>query len=1396
MSHVTPLPLMDPESSPELGALIDSFLGRFRNGERPRIEDYQDRCPLLADRIGELFPTLIQIESLAASARGHSQGDQSLSAGGNTPSQSDSSAPSFTLSSSPISLPCQLGDYHLFRYVGEGGMGVVYEAERQSLRSRVALKVMHARFRSNPQYLRLFHTEARSAAALHHTNIVSVFDYGEEGDVCYYAMQFIDGVGLDRVIDEARLERGLDTPADRARRHHRAQTVVEGAPSPSTSEDQGDDFALDPAVGYDSAMLPLTQQIQTAEVSTPEPVPDGSAVGSPLVEANEAVAPFILDPERSDTSTSRPLSAAQRKAYFLNIARIGFQVAEALEYAHQRGVLHRDIKPSNILLDGVGNAWITDFGLAKYENAGDLSHSQELVGTLRYLAPERFDGKSDRRGDLYALGATLYEMLTLQPAFQGKNPLEMIDQIAKVPPRPLRKIDPAIPIDLETIVLKAMAKEPQDRFANAQEMADELRRFLDGRPIVSRRINPIERYWRWCKRNRLLASMNAIAAVLTTFIAIGSTIGMLVISNERNNYREKSLELGKTTRSLELARSRADDEARRANAERDRAEQFVYESDMNLAAIGSVREGRDLLDRHAPPAHTGRDRRDLVWRLLWSRGHDPAQTLRTGLNPIATAIDSEGVLSVCDEAGQLDRWRVGDGQYLESMRTGSSECPGTQCISPRGDRMVRAEVLGTRLRLLAVRNGKVCHVIEGQSPVLDAVFSPDGAYLLSLWGDRTARVHEVSTGRIRHEILLSHQGMGPAAISPDGSRVYLGNHRANGDLVEYTLDDGKSRVLQQGRSTVAAIALSPDGDRLALGTLLGELMIWHRQEETMTGLGADDGPLLVRITALCFDGRGTRLAAGCPDGMVAVWELDTGRSISLRAHVGSVESLAFDPVTDLLVTGDSEGIFQCWDLENLDGSIRIDQGQPIDSLATSEQGDLVAVARNTIQLRSAEDGRRLRTFTPVPATVPVTAMSFSRDGRVLASGDADSRIMIWDVEASSQAPERIMGGMPASFYGEERLLHEGAPRSKCAVSTLDFSPDGSRIAVGFGAIFLYVPNYQQVVQIWDVASGDLVKTIGPFENTIVRVAYSGDGTQLTVVCRGGSISRWSTRTWERLALFNEDSPISSADLSLAHQRIALGFFDGQVRCRDLTTGEVLGTGLAHGGITQRVLFFPGDDYLLTIGRSDRTLKLWSLDPGHHLRPMSVVEPQDCSIAALTLDTHQINSFMGLACNGQRLILSGESDTSLIPIDSLEAIDEQRRIAREAAARGSQDHLANDRGATHGEAGATALTSAQEQAFTGRFKLECGLEIRIEHRGDSLVLVTPLDRNVLPIHASSPDHCTVIANGGQIRFEGPGERGWERVRITVDGDTLTANRVATAEMPWLGTAAAASLRPAD
>ncbi len=466
-------------------ALADDFLRRQRGGDRPTLEDYCRRHPELADEIRDVFPVLIRMEDLRSDG----------------PDDSTGGVPVHTATRLE-----RLGDYRILREVGRGGMGVVYEAEQESLGRRVALKVLPDAALSDAQQVLRFQREARAAARLHHTNIVPVFGVGRDEGHHYYVMQFIPGMGLDAVLEELRrLRRGAASaspPAGRGRSDGAvsaaevAEAILTGRFSPAGGADGGPRPGTTLAA---SASAPL------ARPDTLAPKPAESSVVSLPGASADSLARF--DPDRT---------------FFRSVARIGLQVAEALEYANRQGILHRDVKPSNLLLDPRGNVWVADFGLAKAADAEDITHSGDIIGTVRYMAPERFRGRCDARSDVYALGLTLYELLTLQPAFAAADRHELMQRVMSEEPERLRVRVPQLPRDLETIVQKAIDRDPARRYPTAAALAEDLQRFLDDKPIRARRVTAAEQAWRWARRNPAVASLatGLMVALVTGLIGV------------------------------------------------------------------------------------------------------------------------------------------------------------------------------------------------------------------------------------------------------------------------------------------------------------------------------------------------------------------------------------------------------------------------------------------------------------------------------------------------------------------------------------------------------------------------------------------------------------------------------------------------------------------------------------------------------------------------------------------------------------------------------------------------------------------------------------------------------------------------------------------------------------
>lgn len=455
-----------------LGRAADEFTRRLARGEQPDVEEYAERYPQIAATIREVFPALQVMPSIMTEA---GDSDAKGAPAGDTPAVGS------------------LGDYRLVREIGRGGMGIVYEAEQISLGRRVALKVLSFAAVLDQRQLQRFKNEAQAAAQLHHTNIVPVFSVGCERGVHYYAMQYIEGHPLSAVIRELRQLGGLDPRegAPSSERASEATTAARTLPVPYT--------AARPAASGSSA-----------------------AAGLPLQQTTSA----FLETITADGST-------RSRAFFQSLARLAIQGAEALQHAHERGVIHRDIKPSNLLLDAAGTLWVADFGLATMPTDPGLTVTGDLLGTIRYMSPEQALAKRvplDHRTDIYSLGVTLYELLSLEPAYTGRDREELLRQIAHEEPRPLRRVNDAIPRELEVIVGKAMAKNTGDRYGTARDLADDLRRFLEDKPIRARPPTLADRTAKWSRRHRSVVVTSLVLLVLSV---VGLSISTILIARER-----------------------------------------------------------------------------------------------------------------------------------------------------------------------------------------------------------------------------------------------------------------------------------------------------------------------------------------------------------------------------------------------------------------------------------------------------------------------------------------------------------------------------------------------------------------------------------------------------------------------------------------------------------------------------------------------------------------------------------------------------------------------------------------------------------------------------------------------------------------------------------------------
>jgi tetratricopeptide (TPR) repeat protein/WD40 repeat protein/serine/threonine protein kinase len=1124
--------------------LAEEFAERHRRGERPSLTEYTDKYPQWADEIRELFPALVMMEQLkpgTADATGTYAG-ASLSEGQKLE---------------------RLGDYRILREVGRGGMGIVYEAEQESLGRHVALKVLPAHALLDPRQLHRFRREAKAAARLHHTNIVPVYGVGEHDGIQYYVMQFIQGLGLDQVLVELkrlRQAKGLAVGAQDGRTNGQAGPLSAAAVAQSLLTGQ---FTRTAAPAAPAAEEP----------SDPSPAP-AKQPGEP---ASGAADGLRTGPQSSDGSGTQsgssssihlpghpehsPLSDSGRH-YWQSVARIGLQVAEALAYAHGQGTLHRDIKPSNLLLDTQGTVWVTDFGLAKaVADQDNLTTPGDILGTLRYMAPERFLGRSDARGDVYGLGLTLYELLAFRSAFEESDRNRLIHQLTHEEPPPLRRLNPQVPRDLETIIHKAVARDPEHRYATAAELAGDLRRFLEDKPILARRVSLRERFWRWCRRNPAIAGLTATALVLLVAVAVVATVGYVQTSAALR--RERQAQEGAAT-AKEAARIAKEQE--KAAKELEKAAKLRATEETNKAAGARKKYKRYFTD---------------LARQCLERG-----------------------LRLCTQEGKVDEGML---WMARSLRFAPDDEEALQ-------QAIRANLAGWQPRLAG-------HRLRVPQPITAVVFSRDGKVLVTAGGVEAQR-RNPATGVPIGEPLRQSGYIQAVAISPDGKTIVTASPQ-EASLWDAATGKPVGEPLRF-RGAIYSIRCSPNARTVAVcsqdpTTSFPNIQLWDVATRAPIGESIPQ-PAGVPATDFSPDGktlltrnsqelwllnaatgkplgqplRGVYNAVFSPDSRTVLTVQWNGMTYEAQLHavpsgtplgkpfsvVTMYHPLAVSPGGKRVVMSNYQQI-QLWDptTGTAVGEPRQHAANAFYSIFSPDGRTYVILSRQGAQLCDAATGAtlgepfqhtgqvRVAAFHPnshslltaswtssmtkgqyrqwsemhiwnlterfgqtLPCKGPVEAVAFNRDGTRAATACRDGSIQVWDaatgkpvgkplrplhpVRALAWSPDGkylLTGGSnPAGTAGEARLRRAdtgdaiGMPLTHpVTIVAVAFHPDGR--------VFLTAGG-DKSVRVWDTGAPERPTKLLPHRAPVTAAAWSPNGRQVLTVCTDHTLWLWNAAT--------------------------------------------------------------------------------------------------------------------------------------------------------------------------------------------------------------------------------------------------------------------------------------------
>jgi WD40 repeat protein/serine/threonine protein kinase len=655
-------------------------------------------------------------------------------------------------------------------------------------------------------------------------------------------------------------------------------------------------------------------------------------------------------PTVSIAALSTERSGPRGRDFYRQAATLIAQAADALEYAHSLGIVHRDIKPGNLLIDQTGKLWVGDFGLAKMGPDAGLTMSGDLLGTLRYMAPEQAlakHGLVDHRADVYALGATLYELLTLRPAVDASERAEILGQIAFEEPHALRKIDRTVPVELETIVLKCLAKEPGGRYATAGEMADDLGRWLEHRPIIARPVRSVGRLARWTRRNPAIAGLGALASVLLFALVVALSVGIgLILVQKDEIERERGI-----------------------------VRPQLYAATIKLAHQAWEANGlvwfRDLLDRHRGGPE---NLRGFEWHYL-------NHLANGGYNQIAVFTGHTGAAE-CLAFSPLGRLLASGGSDGTIRLWDLSEYVGRE-----GSRT------STHAHPTETANTFACHVIQAHvMGICGLAFFPDGETLVSGSDDTSVRLWDVRTGRPKGTLAGNGKLVLSVGVSPNGRWIAAGFRGARTRI--WDARDHRVVVdLSYEKEEAASLAFSPNGKLLA--TADNQVRIW----EIPSGRQVWETPVYTAMSvAFSTDDR---IVAGLGDGRVARFQIGDAQPHAIgRPHRGAIRCMAAHQPGSIVATASDDGWICLLDHHDFGVRQRL-RGHTRDSseIVFSPDGHWLASASwdGTVRLWRVD---RAQSALRIPIAAGARPLGITPDQQILMLLDREKKLLLHDLETN------------------------------------------------------------------------------------------------------------------------------------------------------------------------------------------------------------------------------------------------------------------------------------------------------------------------------------------------------------------------------------------------------------
>ncbi len=898
-------------------------------------------------------------------------------------------------------------------------------------------------------------------------------------------------------------------------------------------------------------------------------------------------------------------------------ATLARAVAEAVQFAHEHGILHRDLKPSNILMERVEsgelrvesqeartpqhtvlslnsqrstlNPMITDFGLMRRLDGGsDLTASGELLGTPSYMPPEQAEGNWQAVGapsDVYAIGAILYQLLTGRPPFLGATRIETLIQVRTQEPVAPRLLVPGIERDLETICLKCLQKDPAKRYATARDLADDLGRYLRREPIVARPIGPIARLSRWSKRNPKLARLAAVVFLLLSVLAVGSTVGVIVVGRYASQASD----------------AREDTERALVKSQHSLALNYLHRGVLSCEERRTA-TGVSLLLEGYNAAPTEDPLRNAARNLLsgWG-GALPMCFLHDGaIEAVAMSRDGRTVATASRD-GTARLWDAVTGDPRGPPLRHAAEVVAV-AFSPNGETVMTGSRDGTARLWDAATGRPRGEPLRHAKEVRAIAFSPDGSTVLTTSSDQTARLWDASTGEPRGEPLRHEGEVICAAFSPNGNTLATGGRDSTVRLWDARTGQSLAAPMPHD-GAVEAVAFSPDSRVLISGGRDDMVRLW----DAGTGEAIGD-PLdaAYRVTAVAFSPDGLTFAAACRKGVALVWDSVTRRQIYSLKHDGPVLALAYSPDSRLLLTGCEDGQARLFDLSDGKPVVNplLHEGA-VSFVSFSADGTHVLTGSldGTAKLWSLRAGQAIA----LPHPDEVRTVGFSHDGRTMITGCDDGLARLWNaasgepvagplahgaaIFAAAISPDgttAVTAGQDhaARLWDIQRAEPLGSPMlHDDAVRGVAFSPDGKLLATA---------SLDTTVRLWDAHTGE--PRGHPFQlgQQTVAVAFSPDGRSIAATAGYGVVQVWDVAAGEPLEdPIPHELPVHALAFSADGKSLLTGGFDRMARLWDLATHQRRGQPLRHLDKVLAVALSP-DGLTALSGGLDPRVRQWDL----------------------------------------------------------------------------------------------------------------------------------------------------------------------------------------------------------